>query len=550
MKIPAIFVNPFSRMTLGLEIGSSSVKAVWVLPASGGGEIVDFAIEELDRETGDLTGPLARIARKVKVPCRQMIAVFSGKGVYEGASLLPPMPEKEMANFLRMSLVDKGSLDLSDPVIKFIVSRVNPVGKKRALMTLAADSPDWKKLLNQVRCGRISLTSLIFSGSAYENILPPSVDNLLLVDIGARKTLFYLYRDGELAFIRREEMLGANDLTRDMTMEMATPEGVVQLKPDQAEEIKRQFGIPEQEQMGDKAGGIVLNEIWPMLRPWCDRLVTAVKDAMIFHQQQFGPDRIKVIYLTGGGALLLHLRDYLADNCGREVALLPTPDHLTWASEALRDKFARSAPRLQSALGAALETGEKPNLLPFKNIISRKLLRPLRVLWIILPFFAIALGVLGLATGKQVRLSTIQERQLASVLSSRQAAAEEWRRVFSKEREIIQARQFIRRAQRHPDLWIGAFWEISRLLPDRIILNWLTMKHTGEEGLLTIEGRVVIGDREDPDRDRPEQILTSFTRHLMESPFFSDARNLEAGEDESGLFRFTFTVLLQRWEDG
>jgi len=36
----------------------------------------------------------------------------------------------------------------------------------------------------------------------------------------------------------------------------------------------------------------------------------------------------------------------------------------------------------------------------------------------------------------------------------------------------------------------------------------------------------------------------------MESPFFSDARNLEAGEDESGLFRFTFTVLLQRWEDG
>jgi len=158
--------------------------------------------------------------------------------------------------------------------------------------------------------------------------------------------------------------------------------------------------------------------------------------------------------------------------------------------------------------------------------------------------------VLGLATGKQVRLSTIRERQLASVLSSRQAAAEEWRRVFSKEREIIQARQFIRRAQRHPDLWIGAFWEISRLLPDRVILNWLTMKHTGEEGLLTIEGRVVIGDREDPDRDRPEQILTSFTRHLMESPFFSDARNLEAGEDESGLFRFTFTVLLQRWEDG
>ena len=550
MSLPAIFVNPFSRMTLGLEIGSSSVKAVWVLPASGGGEIVDFAIEELDRETGDLTGPLARIARKVKGPCRQMIAVFSGEGVYEGASLLPPMPEKEMANFLRMSLIDKGSIDFFDPVIKFIISRVKPVGKKRALMTLAADSPDWKKLLNQVKRGRISLTSLIFSGSAYENIIPPSVDNLLLVDIGARKTLFYLYRDGELAFIRREENLGANDLTFDMTMEMVTPEGVVQLKPDQAEEIKRQFGIPRHEQMGDKAGGIVLNEVWPMLRPWCDRLVTAVKDAMIFHQQHFGPDRIKVIYLTGGGALLPHLRDYLADNCGREVALLPTPDRLTWESEALRKEFARLSPRLQSALGAALENGENPNLLPLKNIISRKLLLPLRILWIILPFFAITLVALGLAIGKQVRLSTTREEQLGCVLSRRQASAEEWRGVFSKERENFQARQFIRRAHRYPELWIGVFGEISRLLPNRIILNWLTLKHTGAEGIFTFEGMVVAGDRPVLDRDQPEQILTSFTRHLMESPFFSDARNLEARDDESGIFRFTFTVLLQRWEDG
>ena len=537
-------------MTLGLEIGSSSVKAVWILPVSGGWKIVDFVIEELDRETEGLAGPLTRIAKRVKVPCWRMIAVFTGDGIYEGASILPPMPEKEMAKFLRMNLIDKGSLDLSDPVIKFFVSRVKPSGKKRAVMTLAVDSPDWKELLDQVGRSRISLTSLVFTGAGYESILPSSPDNILLVDIGARKTSLYLYQDGALAFIRREDMLGADDLTRDMTMEMVTAEGTVRLKPDQAEEIKRQFGIPRHEQMEDKAGGIVLNEIWPMLRPWCDRLVSAIKDSMIFYQQHFGPARIKVIYLTGGGALLLHLRDYLADNCGREVALLPVPNNLTWASETLRDEFTRSSPRLQSALGAALETGDKSNLLPLKTIVSRKLLVPLRVLWIILPIFAIALGVLGLATAKQVRLSTIRERQLASVLSSRQAVAEEWRRVFSKEREIIQARQFIRRARRHPDLWIGAFWEISRVLPDRIILNWLTMKHTGEEGILTIEGRVAPGDREDSDRDRPEQILTSFTGRLMESPFFSDSRNLEAGDDEAGIFRFTFTVLLQRWEDG
>ena len=550
MKIPTLFGNPFSRMTLGLEIGSSSVKAVWVCPGSGGGEIVDFAIEELNPETGDLTGPLARIARKVKVSYLKTVAVFSGEGIYEGASLLPPMPEKEMGNFLRMTLIDKGALDLSDPVIKFFISRVKPGGKKRAVMTQAADSPDWKKLLDQVSRSRVSLTSLIFNGAAYESILPPSVENVLLIDISARKTLLYLYRDGALAFIRREAMLGSDDLTRDMTMEMATQGGTVRLNPDQAEEIKRRFGIPRPEQLEDRAGGIPLNEVWSMLRPWCDRLVAAVKDSMTFYHQHFSPARIKTIYLTGGGSLPPNLSDYLADNCGCEAAMLPTPDSLIWSSEAIREEFTRSSPRLQSALGAALETGKQTNLLPLKNIVSRKLLLPLRVLWIILPFFATALGALGLVTAKQVRLSTIREEQLASVLSSRQAVAEKWRRVFSEEKEILQTRQFIRRALRHPDLWIGAFREISRSLPDRIILNWLTMKHTGEEGLLTFEGRVITGGRDESDRDRPEQILTSFTRRLMNSPFFSDARNLEAGEDESGIFRFTFMVSLQREEGG
>ncbi len=540
---------------MGLEIGSSSVKAVWVRPATGGGEIVDFAIEDLDRGADDLTGPLARIARKAKVSYLKTVAVFSGDGIYEGASLLPPMPEKEMADFLRMSLIEKGSLDLSDPVIKFFVSAVRPGGKKQAVITLAADSPDWKKLLAQTHLGRISLASLLFTGAAYESIVPAGGEDTLLVDIGARKSSIYLYRDGVLAFVRREALLGSDDLTRDMTMEVATPGGTVRLNPEQAEEIKRRFGIPLPGQMEEKARGIILNEVWPMLRPWCDRLVAAIKDSMIFSRQNFGPARIKIVYLTGGGALLPNLRDYLSENCGCEVEMLPTPDRLTWSSDALRDEFSRIAPRLQSALGAALKNGQKTNLLPIKNVVSRKLMLPLRVLWIILPFFAIALVALGLATAKQVRLSAIREEQLSSVLSSRQDVAEKWRRIFFEEKEIFQTRKFIRRSLRHPDLWIGALREISRSVPDRIILNRLILKHTGEEGILTFEGKVITGKTASTDRERPEQILTAFTRRLMDSPFFSNARNLAAGEGEaeegeSGVFRFTFAVSLQREEDG
>jgi hypothetical protein len=93
-----------------------------------------------------------------------------------------------------------------------------------------------------------------------------------------------------------------------------------------------------------------------------------------------------------------------------------------------------------------------------KDIVSRKLLGPLRVFWIILPIVIIALVVLGLATAKQLQVLKTREEQLAQVLATKQARAEKWHQVFSKEKEIIQRRQFIQRVLRYPDLWIGAFW--------------------------------------------------------------------------------------------
>jgi hypothetical protein len=86
------------------------------------------------------------------------------------------------------------------------------------------------------------------------------------------------------------------------------------------------------------------------------------------------------------------------------------------------------------------------------------------------------------------------------------------------------------------------------LVPDQVVLNKLILDHVGEERLLTFEGKIVAGTGRDPARERPEQILTTFTRRLMSSYFFSDARKLEAGEDDTGTFRFAFLISLRSRE--
>lgn len=537
-----------SKLTLGLEIGFSSIKAVWFRSGAGGGEIIDFAIEEIDPQTRDISVPLARISRRVKASSLRAVAVLSGEGIYEGATFIPPMPEKEVGSFLRMTMIERGGLNLTDPVVKYFYSGIKAAGKKQAVITLAADSSHWKNILDQVIRSRIPLTSLIFPAVAYKSLIAPPRDNLLLVDIGAGKTTVYLYREGELAFVRREDSLGAENLTREMTIEVATEGGTVQLNPEQAERIKSMFGIPTPDRMKDKVEGIRLGEVWPMIRPWCDRLVGAVKDSMVFYQQYFPPARIKTVYLTGGGALLPNLPAYLSEKCGCEVSLLTIPDNISWSSAKLKKEYDQVAPRLQVALGSAQSSGEKINLLPLKNIISRKLLIPARILWIVLPIVVIILIALGQVTARQMRFSAVRAEQLDVLLSEQRSEAEKWRRIFSEEEKIQNTRRFIRESLHHPDLWIGIFLEISRAIPDQIVLTRLIMEHVERAGVLTFEGKVFSPGSAGASGERPEQILTSFISRLMRSPFFSNSRNLEAGEGDDGLFRFTFMVTLQRWE--
>lgn len=534
----------FSRPVLGLEVGSGSVKAVWVRREEGRAEIIDAAVESRAGDERDLLPALERIARRSRHSYPEIVALFSGKDIRESASLLPPMPEKELAGHLRMNLDRAGAEEMAEPELGFSVSPVRPAGKKLAVITQAAAGPVFKRLLNQLGRADLLPSRLIFPGAAYRALLPPGPPGILVAAIGREKTVVYLFQDGELAFVRPEDRLGLDSLTAAMTAEIAVPGGTARLSPERARETWQTIGVPGEERMGETIDGLSLQEIWPLLRTWCDRLAEALRDGALFHRRQFEPGRIEAVFLTGEGAAIPGLAEYLEASGGPAVGPLPRPEYCRPAPGIFREPGEEVPGHLQGALGAALTSGKEAELLPPRDRITRRLLIPLRILWFALPAAAVFLLALGRMTEKQAVRTEIRAEALAASAAELREIRDESRRIAARERELAEREIYYRRILEYPDLWIGVLGEVARLLPETLVLNRVELARRDGEPVLALAGRF-IGGAGDP---LPGRTLTAFARQLGASPFFREPRNLSAGEDRDGVYRFSFSIPLKRGE--
>ncbi len=530
----------FSRPVLGLEITSRLVKAVWIRKEEGRVEIVDDAVEKRGPGEEDLLPALGRIARRSRQAYPETIACFSGGEFREGASLLPPMPEKELTAYLRMNIAPGGSEDPGDFELKFSASPVRPAGNKRPVITQTFPPEVFKALLDRLGRSDLLPSRLIFPGAAYRGLLPSAPSQILLAAIGRERTNVYLYREGELAFVRREERLGLDSLIEALTAEIAVPGGTARLTPERAEEVRKNIGVPDPARLEEKVDGLTLSEIWPLLRSWCDRLAGALQDATLFYRRQFDPGRVEAVYLTGDGASTPGLASYLGKSLGAAASLLPLPETCRWSPAALRGDLEGETPELAAALGAAISSPREANLLPPRDRLTRRLLLPLRVLWFVLPAAALFFVAMGRMAGRERERLETRTAALSAADADLRLIREESRRRQARVRELEEREIFYRRILEYPDLWIGILGEVSRLIPDSLILNRMDLDRREGETLLRLAGHSRPGEED------PEQNLTAFLRELGNSPFFREPRNLAAGEDETGLYRFSFSTVLRR----
>ena len=126
----------------------------------------------------------------------------------------------------------------------------------------------------------------------------------LIINFGAKTTDLAIIRKGFLTFTRSISSGGetlAKAVARDMGLEIS-----------QAEEYKRTYGLEE-----DKLEGKILTAVKPIL----DAMIDEARRSIIFYQENYPDDHLRVVSLCGGTAKLPGLGTYLAQNLALEVQI-------------------------------------------------------------------------------------------------------------------------------------------------------------------------------------------------------------------------------------
>jgi type IV pilus assembly protein PilM len=356
----ALFTFGATNQTVGIDIGTSSVKIVQLKKTPTGPELVNYALAPLPHsamEEGNITDPQTIAAiikeklKEKKIRADRTFASISGQSVIMRFTKLPIMTPEELEETVRIEAEQYVPYAIDEVSITHAVlnevTEDEGAGKYSVLLVVAQKElvNGYLEVLKQSGCStEIVDVDTIAAINALENSLAQTKDSqeggevVAIIDTGARTTNISVLKAGILMFTRNIPIAG-NNITQ-MIM------NVMKQEFEQAEEIK----LNEAEvAMGDGGG----NEIVEVVRTTVEELASEIRRSFDYFKAQSREPLIHRIILSGGGANLRNFNTYLSNELGVDVYMgnplegiqVTTPD---------TDELYNNLQQFSVALGLAL----------------------------------------------------------------------------------------------------------------------------------------------------------------------------------------------------
>lgn len=246
---------------------------------------------------------------------------------------------------------------------------------------------------------------------------PPSPEAVLLLDVGARRSVSALVAGGHVVFAR-EVSFGSDDLTDALMAEVMVGEQRLQLSWEQAESLKRRAGLLDDASAQQAAEGPIPPDLYhAMLRPVLEQWLGEIRRTIAFGVQGSAdageqPDEALTaatptrLLLCGGGSELPGFDQWLSRQLG-----MPVEPLAVGPAEAGHRAFAVACGLLASGGAAAPAAPARPRRRgePGINLLSqgaqqgRRLIRTERILILGLGVLAVGLWVATAALQLQHR---------------------------------------------------------------------------------------------------------------------------------------------------
>lgn len=294
---------------VGLDIGSSSVKAVELNRKGNALQLVNLGVENLQPDTivdgqimelNNVANVITSIFTEHQIKTTRVAAGVSGHSVIVKNIVLPQMSEDELQESFSWHAEEHIPFDISDVNLDYQVTSSSTDALNVLMAACKSDKIANVKQAIQLAGKQpvvIDVDAFALQNCYEVNYQPKAGEVVALLNIGS-STMNINILNGARSVFARDASVGGNQYTSLLQRELG-------LTYEQAEAAKRGYALPD---------GVEARPIQPIIETVSDILALEIRKTMDFYRAtaEESEEAIQKILIAGGGSKLPGLPDYLS----------------------------------------------------------------------------------------------------------------------------------------------------------------------------------------------------------------------------------------------
>jgi type IV pilus assembly protein PilM len=343
-----------AKSIVGLDIGSSAVKAVELKPAGKGYKVTAFGAEPVPPDAivdgaiidaGSVADAITRVFEGNKAfKSKDVCASLSGNAVIVKKITLPVMTENELAESIYWEAEQYIPFDIQDVNLDYQIldpgTGPNSRGSMDVLLVAAKKEKigDYTKVIAQA--GRTPVIVDVDSfalQNAFEVNYGLEADRIVVLLNAGASAINVNILQGDQSVFTRDISMGGNAYTEAVQKELDLPF-------DSAEQLKK--GIP--------VDGATYEEALPVLHAVTENVLLEIQKTFDFFKASASTDHIDRIMLSGGASRVDGFHQMVQERFNAPVEDFDPFRAVTWDAKKLGGEPAEMAPSAAVAVGLAL----------------------------------------------------------------------------------------------------------------------------------------------------------------------------------------------------
>jgi type IV pilus assembly protein PilM len=346
-----------NKSIVGLDIGSSALKAVELKPVRGGFELVHIAHQNLQSDTivdghiidlNHVSDCINRVWTDQNIKTNQIATSLSGHAVIVKKITLPAMPEEELDEQIHWEAEQYIPFDINDVNLYHEIITYDQTGQHMDVLLVACKRDkiaQFTQVISQAGKQPIIVDVDAFAlQNAYEvNYQPTPNQTVALLDIGASVMTINIVR-GATSIFTRDISAGGNQYTDLLQKEL-------NLTFEQAEALKR----------GAEVGSeITIEHAEPAIRSVSEMLGLEIQRTLdFFRATAVDSSQIDRMLIAGGSSKVAQLCEYLSDKFQMPVERFDAFRSIRFDQKRFDDEYLRElSPNMAVAVGLAVRVME------------------------------------------------------------------------------------------------------------------------------------------------------------------------------------------------